>query len=378
MRRARRSRGYDAAMVRALASLTFVVLALPALVRADAPRVHLQVAADADESRALADVIRELVQRLPAELVLDPSVDDELVDPAARYVARITIDMRVADYALLFVHDPASDRVLIKRVERRGNPELVREEIGHIVQSAVEALLAGQTLGVPREEALQALREHGPPAAEGEPPAPATPVEGDKRTPPAPQPEPASTTRSHGAERAFEVSGGPFYEVAALGHEPGVVHGPGLALALRAPLGLGALLSAQYRLPLEVDADPIGLRSEALALRALAAFHVALSARAALRFGLGAGADIARLTPELAASGDARTTEPRTLALAVARALVAIDLRVTPFLSAWLALAADLDLDRSQYVLVDAGGEEHTVAEPWRVRPALAIGAALP
>jgi len=122
----------------------------------------------------------------------------------------------------------------------------------------------------------------------------------------------------------------------------------------------------------------VGMSTQTVALRALATIESALHRRLAFRLGLGGGADIARITPELSASSDVRATEARTLTLAVGRALAGIDWRVTHMLSLWVALAADIDLDRSQYVLLGEDGRESTVAEPWRVRPAIMIGAALP
>jgi hypothetical protein len=351
-----------------------LALLSPRAAHADAARMQLSVAAESEESAALEQVVRELMQRLSVEVVLDPNGDG--------YVARCTLDMRDPKEAVLYVHDPARDRLLVRRVARApGSEELVREQLGHMMLVAVEALLAGATVGEPSievigrplrpfESALDHAREPPPPA---------------KQPPPATAP-PAQAGPEHGHAEPREpppswaVRGALLYEVAALGHEPGVVHGPVLALAVRSPLplALGGLVSAQYRLPLEVEPDPVGMSTQTVALRALATIEGALHHRLALRLGLGGGADIARITPELAANADVRATEARTLTLAVARALAGIDWRVTRMLSLWVALAADIDLDRSQYVLLDEDGRESTVAEPWRVRPALLIGAALP
>jgi hypothetical protein len=341
--------------------------------RAEPARMQLSIAAEPEESAALELVVRELMQRLLVEVVLDPSGDG--------YVARCTIDMRDPKEAVLYVHDPARDRLLVRRVARApGSEELVREQLGHMMLVAVEALLAGATVGQPSievigrplrpfESALDHARE--PPPAKEPAPDPPPPVQAEPEHGQAEPREPRPT---------WALRGALLYEVAALGHEPGVAHGPALALAVGSPLplALGGLVSAQYRFPLEVEPDPVGMSTQTVALRALATIESFVHRRLAFRLGLGGGADIARLTPELAASADVRATEARTLTLAVARALAGIDWRVTRMLSLWVALAADIDLDRSQYVLLGEDGQETTVAEPWRVRPALMIGAALP
>lgn len=339
---------------------------------ADAARMHLSIAAESEERVALEQVVRELMERLSVEVVLDPSADGD--------VARCTLDMRDPKEAVLYVHDPARDRLLVRRVARApGSEELVREQLGHMMLAAVEALLAGATVGEPSIEVIgrplrpfESALDHASESA----PAPA------KEPSPASPPPQAEHTQAEPREPApsWLLRGALLYEVAVLGHEPGVAHGPVLALAVRSPLplGLGGLVSAQYRFPLEVEPDPVGMSTQTVALRALATIESGLGRSLALRLGVGGGADIARITPELSANAEVRATEARTLTLAVARALAGIDWRVTRVLSLWVALAADIDLDRSQYVLLGEDGQETTIAEPWRVRPALLIGAALP
>jgi hypothetical protein len=353
----------------------------PSNIRAQAERVRLNIGPSGAESEAIAAVITELLHRLPVEVVFDREGHDLSVDPHA-YVAKVVVDLREPRYAVLLVEDPTRDRLLAKRVVRTpGRDELAREEIGHMALAAVEAVIAGATIGSPRVEALRALtvevereRQAAKEQEQAAEPAPPRP----EPAPPAPQPE--REPQPPAGARAFQLSAALLYELALLGDEPGVAHGPVLALAVRSPwpLALGVLGSVQYRFPLEVDSAPVGMRSRALALRALATIEHAASARLALRFGLGGGADIARIEPVLAAGASARTTERRTLALAVARGLAGVDFRMSPWLSLWIAVAADLDLDESQYVLIDGDGAERIVSEPWRVRPSLLIGAALP
>jgi hypothetical protein len=115
-----------------------------------------------------------------------------------------------------------------------------------------------------------------------------------------------------------------------------------------------------------------------VALRALATLEAPLAAQVALRGGLGGGADVARVAPETGAATRIRASAARTLTLGVARALLGVDYRVSPWLSLSAALSVDVDLDRAEYVLVRSDGSEAELTAPWRIRPALSFGVVLP
>jgi hypothetical protein len=326
-------------------------------------RIEVLIAAEPAEREALVRVLLELMQRLSVELEVEPIERIELaavvapIAPGSPYLARCFIDLRSAGHATLYVHDPARDRILQRRAPRAaGGEELTREQLGHMLLASIEALLAGATLGAPRSEVVQNM------------PAPRT----QRAAAVAAAPEPARA--------GWELRAALLYELAVLGHEPGIAHGPALAGLIRTPLSpqLGVVLSAQYRWPIEVGADPVGMRLHAFALRALATLDAPVSARIKLRLGLGGGADLARIAPQNAEEEAFELTDERTLTLAVTRAQLGVELRVSRLLALWAALAADVDLDRSQYLVVANDGGEREVAAPWRVRPALSLGVVLP
>jgi hypothetical protein len=350
---------------------------------ADARRVvQVSIAAAPGERDALAQVLRELMLRLSVEVVVVPVTRVTRRDvlaampPGSPYLARAFVDLRVEGKALLYVHDPVRDRVLERAAERRGagEAELTREELGHMLLASIEGLLAGAVLGAPRSElaaqdAKADARAEAVAEGEGE-------AERD-----AAQREPAAvdTADASGPGAAWAVRGALLYELGALGHEPSFTHGPMLAGWFVAPQPtLGLLLSAQYRTPFDAEKERVGARMNAFALRALAMLEAPLSGQLALRFGLGAGADVTRLAPQSSRIAPVTLTAERTLVLGVARGLVGIDLRATRLLALWAALAVDVDLDRTQYVLVRASGERAAVLAPWRVRPALSFGVVLP
>jgi hypothetical protein len=229
--------------------------------------------------------------------------------------------------------------------------------------ASIEALLSGATVGAPRSELA---------AAAAPPPGP---------TAPASAAEPALADRPEPARAGWQLRGAILYELAALGHEPGITHGPVLAAIIRGPFadpGIGLLLSAQYRFPFAAGAEPVGMRVHAFALRALLTLEQPLGARVSLRAGLGAGTDVTRIAPQGAASGDVALAADRTLALGVTRGLLGIDLRLSALVALWVALAADVDLERNEYVLVQRDGHDSELLAPWRVRPALSLGLVLP
>jgi hypothetical protein len=197
-----------------------------------------------------------------------------------------------------------------------------------------------------------------------------------------PSAEPAPADGSDEPLRArWLLRGAVLYELAALGHGPGITHGPLLAALVRAPFadpGIGLMLSVQYRFPFDADAEPVGMRAHAFALRAVLTLDQALSARVGLRVGLGAGTDVTRIAPQGTASGDVALTGTRVLALGVTRGLLGVDVRLSRMLSLWAALAADVDLERNEYVLVRSDGHDSALLAPWRVRPTLSLGLVLP
>src|SRR5690349_4563094 len=126
----------------ALAAATSLWL-LPHPAKADDPApaarhsVVVRIAGDAPEREALTRVLLELMQRLSIDLVVEPieHVDAGIVIARAAddgpYLARCFIDLRGNDHAVLYMHDPARDRILERKLDRAPNDaELVREELG--------------------------------------------------------------------------------------------------------------------------------------------------------------------------------------------------------------------------------------------------------
>jgi hypothetical protein len=349
--------------------------AAPAAAPTPAParEVVLEIAAeDARDGDALAQVARELLGRLGvgvrAALVSRVELAAVVASPPPgtvpdAHLARVWIDWRTPGRATLYLLDARRDRVLVRQVERpAGGEELAREELGHILETACEGLLAGGEVGEPRAGMAPLLA----------PPAPAPPAAG----------APAA-----GGEGRSRLSAAVLYEAAALAPEAPLTHGPEASLfldvrpgAARArPWAYGAWATAQLRLPVRADdGGGAGVELQAFALRALLAIERGLSARAVARAGLGGGVDVVHARPEASPSDAAVLAPAFTRAFAVGRAAVALDLRLARWTWLVACVAADVDVTGQRYAFARGGGGEDLVVRPWVVRPAAALGLAFP
>lgn len=328
----------------------------PARARADERSnvLLLTVAGSADESAGLEAVTRERLERLDVRLEMrrvrsiDPT---EMRRPASRaYFARVWITLNARGSARLYLEHAASDRLLVRDVPGdAANPELLREELGHILQAAVEGLKAGEDVGEPRAQVLQQVApEARPVAGRGEPTAP--PAEAPRRP---------------------LLRFGARYEVRWLGAGPYLEDGPGAVAALTAAVGVE--LSGYYRRPLRVERNPVGVRLETISLRALATF----APSSQLRVGAGLGGDFVHVRP-LAQAGEGLNFEQATVRkLALGRVQATYGYRAGRFLELQVSAGADLDASGTRYVVQRASGEVSVLSPP-PVRPFISLGAVLP
>lgn len=331
-----------------------------ALERADV--VLLSVAASPREADQLEAVTRELLARLELKVELrrveriDLAEVRRALGPGQRYFARVWIAFAPSGRARLYLEHGASNRVLVREVSGASeNSELVREELGHILQTALEGLKAGEAIGAPRDDALEGLEEprRAPPQSEARSEAPAPPPPWPRRT----------------------LLFGPRYELVWLGDRARFEDGPGAVLQAWSPFGLE--LAAFYRRPLKVAGEQIGVRLQTLSLRALLTIQARLRQRDGIRLGAGLGADLVRVSPFTTPGHDVQLAESAWRKLAIARLQASYARRVTSFMALELTLGCDLDLSDTRYVFRSGSGELD-VLEPWPVRPLLSLGATVP
>jgi hypothetical protein len=321
------------------------------------PVVELVVAAPEKEATELAQVATELLDRLSVEVrlrrvdAIDVGDIARPAEPRPSYRARAFVDLKRPARAVLWLVDSARDRVLIRDLESApGREEITREELAHILEASTEGLLAGESIGVPRVEALPLLT---PKAAE-----------------PPPKPRPAG-------EHVQAVA---LYEVQLLSSAPRFQHGPEVSVFVPFSLGgfdWGLWFGGQYRVPQTVDAAPIGARFEGGAIRGLVSVGQRLGSNARLHWGLGAGVDMVDVQPTGVATDTVSVGAGRLLAFGIVRAAVGLSVRVLPNLSIWSRVAADFDFSDTSYVFERRAGDD-VVLRPWPVRPALAAGVGFP
>lgn len=340
------------------ALVVLCVLMLGAPARAEEREVVLHATGARRELRALTLVVQELLDRVAvrAHVVHSERFDvQNLVSPserAQRALAAVWIDLHDAARARLYVYSPAQDRLLVRTIARgQASDEIVREEIAHIVHTAVEGLLSGAPVGLPRKEVLPSL-------------APAKPGVLARRT------------RAKPDVSAWQLRGG--YR-GALVTSDALSHGPIAELALR-PLALalrpGLLLSAHYAWPVRASTRSAGAELQSSELRLLASVQHALSRRWTFRPMLGAGLDWVRVRP-FSDRPDVQPAETSQLVLAALRAVLELEVSALKHLAIQAAIAADLQPGGTRYVLVRRAGDEDVLA-PWLVRPGVSLGLAWP
>jgi hypothetical protein len=310
------------------------------------------VSVSGPDDAELRDSIRELLARLHLDLA---------AEAGAGCVARVQIDLSSSSDALLVVTDGATSAILLRRsIPRDASPAIVREEIAHAVQSAVEsALLAA------RDRAAQ------PPPSPPTPPPERSPV---LALPPPPepvkeQPSPPARPSPFGLELMTLAGVGPIAD----GSGPDARLGLGAIATSSGFLRPSFALSFLYAVPFDTGTVELTSHTSIVSLRALAAIGLLHARFIAVDLGAGGGFDVVTVAPRstnLPASTLAdQTTRTDAMLSAMATAHLGLATGVVLLVSA----GVDVDLDSRQYVL-SQGNTETDVLAPWRVRPMVLLG----
>ena len=330
--------------------------------------VQLTVAASPSDAEALGAVARELLARLAMQVELRRVVRLELRElrqeqRSEPYFARVWVTLGPTG-ARLYLEHAARDRVLVRDVtDDANNPELLREELGHILQTAIEGLKAGEEIGAPREEALKQVDAEEAAAA---PATPANVAEKPAKDPPT-------------AENPRRFRFGPRYEAVWLGDAQRLEDGPGAVLgaALPGSRHWGVELGGYFRRPLKIEETPVGARLQSLALNALLTFDAWQSGSARLRLGAGVEAGLVRVSPFAEAGQDVELARAHWLKLALGRLAMTSAHEVGSFMELEVTAGAVLDPNGTRYVFQRNAGATD-VLSPWPVRPLLSLGATVP
>jgi hypothetical protein len=372
----RRSRvTVTAALAMTLAVSAVLLPATPA--RADAPAqatpsrrvVEVLVAGGATDGVGLDETVRELLGRLSlvteSQVVGHVDADDASFRSTARpsLLARVGIDLRASDVAVITIVDGRTGDVTVRRTVRRdGPPAVVREEVAHVVQSAVDPMLVAE-----RDRAA------------APPPPPPVPVAALPEPKPAPEPAPPpdrdraaapATSSSPLALDLATAAGGGSYASGA-----GVVAraGGGAALVWRRGIRPAVGLSAQYVFPFETGAPIAAAHVNVLSLRVLPAIEIYSNASVALDLMVGGGLDVLHVEPRSSALPSDRLGERVTRVAPLLTTAVNGHVAISGGTSLSLMVGADIDLTSRRWV-VEGDGERTSTFAPSRVRPLAMLG----
>jgi hypothetical protein len=330
---------------------------------AERPVLVVQMAADRDDAVALERVLRELSGRaVQIDVAVVPHIEPGTVirgsgaDRAHPPLARVFLDLSDPARVTIHVVDGAWQRILVRHVSRSSSPDVVRETVGRIVSTAVEALLAGSFSQYSEPVTIEVPRPAAPPERPG-----ASAPESERRT------------------LAGRV--GVMYEVDLDSRGPSFVHGPALygALGLRGAVVRPTFwVTAQYRWPVVEDGPPIGYRLDTTALRLLGGAEIETGSISTLELAVGAGLDIVQLEPRRVTADESTwVAAPRSLVIGVARVMAGARWRLGRSLSAHTAFVADIDASRTRLIYQASQGGE-AIRAPYSVRPGFVVAVSVP
>lgn len=340
--------------------------------------VEVLVAGGGSDAASLDDTVRELLGRLT--LVMESQSvgridgDDPSFRSTARpsMLARVGIDLRSRDVAVVTIVDGRTGDVTVRRsVRRDGPPAVVREELAHVVQAAVDPML---------------LSERDRAAAPAEPPAPpvSVPVPVPENPAPLPVASPdappqrdrvSSSSSSSSSHSPFALDLSTMAGAGSFASGAGAVAraGGGAALVYRRGLRPSIGVAAHYVFPFEIGSDIALAHVAAASVRGMAAIQVIASSSFALDVAAGGGFDALHVEPR-SSSLPADRLGPTTNRLdPIGTASVTGHLGIAPGTALSLMLAIDVDFASRRWI-IDENGRHDDAFAPSRVRPLAMLG----
>ena len=329
------------------------------------------------DAASLDDTVRELLGRLTlvmeSQSVGHIDADDATFRSTARpsLLARVGIDLRAHDIAVITIVDGRSGEVTVRRsIRRDGPPAVVREEVAHVVQAAVDPMLLAE-----RDRAAAAP----PPAPPPPPPAPvAEPVPVPPPVVPALEAPPARD-RAAGAPDGHAPLALDLSTMAGAGSfasGAGAVAraGGGAALVWRRGVRPSIGVAAQYVFPFETGSDLALAHVGVASFRGLAGLELYGSSTVAIDLGAGGGIDVLQVDPRSNALPSDRLGAPTGRVDPIATASVTGHLAIGAGTALSLMVATDVDLASRHWVVEGGGGQPMDAFAPSRVRPLAMIG----
>jgi hypothetical protein len=326
----------------------------------EAPPRHVEIKMVAPNENwpALQAVLSELLsrQQVTVRFASIASVDAHQIlnehsnDPPA--VARVWIDLRDPNRVTLYLTGAREDRVLVRHVPLVTRlDEVAREEIAHIVEATVEALLVGGRIDIVADETYRKT-------VKAEPTVP-----------------PPSERAPTGVALDLAIA----YEAQGWSASTPLLHSAALFLGVEARSGSlrpGAWISGEYRFPTTIEGPLVSARLDQGAFRAVATLDWAAAKRWLLGLGIGGGIDLVRVSPSANAGANVDPAPAYFATLPMLRAMGVGRYAFTPRTELFAGIAVDYDLLGTRYLLHQDSRADTPVFQPWRVRPMALIGVA--
>jgi hypothetical protein len=343
---------------------------------AEPDRAHVVLVGEAGRGDELTAVLSELLTRQ----AVAPEFERRERFRADALLAEGTGDFRVWVFVMLpgphdarlYFRGPHGNRFLLRELSlKNGLDELGRELIAQVVETSTVALLRSEA-GLSREEASRDLSLQGQSsiplddAATAPSPAPSSSAEVS-------QSEKSAAARREPSPLSVEIAArfAPKWTGSDLAVDTGLGAETGLAYRLSPALFVRVRLVFEYGLGQSIEAASVTADVRTIALRA----GVDVGTRSGphgFAAGASAGADVTRVEPHTSGPSLA-LSPPFTDTVPVMRLEARYELTLGAF-RATAGVFADVSLKDTHYD-VRIGDEVTPVAEPWAVRPGLAITA---
>lgn len=329
-------------------------------------RAHVTLIGPAPARASVHDVIAELLQR---QGIVVSWATQQSFQPQALFTVpaqgdpvgiAVWIDLAAPTETRLYFRDAGCEWFVIRSLSipaQRGFDEMAKEEVGHVVASAVVALGAGSGKALTRSEAESALQPEQKP----------NPV------------APTNVVSAPGARLALSA----FATLQAFSHSQLASESLGLAFEIgRGPRWgpgvrpLGAWLDLGYQVPATYEEATFGVDLRPLSLRAGLLWNIEQLAWVRFVAGLGGGVDVVTYQPH----GDSRVfnASPEGRFLVPAAAVWSgLDLRLREHIALTLRALADVALVRVHYDVGNGGGQSTRVLVPYGIRPGISLGGAI-
>jgi hypothetical protein len=288
---------------------------------------------------------------------VDPRSVSQLHLPRQSLFAYLWVDAAADHDVTLYITDAATERVFVRRMNLdRGLDTVAVEGLAFVAQSSLEALLAGKTIGMTRDDYEHSLEVASP------------------RPVPEPVPKQATTPTPHANDAELQnlrLSGWQFWAGYELQGWDGstVRHEAALGVEYeRWRLRFGVDLYGTW--PIQFHSGESGAELFSGGVRLVVSRPLALSHQLRLVPGLGFAIELTRIRPELS-SPDAQPASAYFAVDPTVRAVLGIE-RSFGRWSLRGILGVDLEPRPVRYVVTRQAATE-VVRTPWRERPLVAI-----